>query len=131
MDEKVKKIGHKDLLLVECSRKGGDACGITSLRSGSGRVCRLVEAFSCPKRNAECAHEVGCSVDSTASLINCRSRSFRVTGERGYDAEELLNLTDICDGLPRRLNGCEHYHSHLTTVVPGEEGEEVRVVLKL
>ena len=42
MDEKVKKIGHKDLLLVEVSRKGGDACGINSLRSGSSRVCRLV-----------------------------------------------------------------------------------------
>ena len=52
-------------------------------------------------------------------------------GERGYDDEELINLTDICEQLPRRLNGRDNCHSHLPTVVLGEEGKKVRVVLKL
>ena len=34
MDEKVNNIFHKDLLLAEGRIKGGDAGGITSLRSG-------------------------------------------------------------------------------------------------
>ena len=38
VDEKVNKLDHKDLLLTEGSRNGGDAGGITSLRSGRGRV---------------------------------------------------------------------------------------------
>ena len=124
-------ISHEDLLLAEGSRKGGDAGCIPSLRSVSGRVFRPVEYLSRPNLNAKCAHKVGCSVDSATSPINYRSRSFCVMGERGYDAEELLNLTDICEQLPRILNGREHYHSHLKTVVPGEEGEEIRVVLKI
>ena len=78
-----------------------------------------------------CAHKVVCSVDNVASYINYRSHSFCVAGERGYDAEELHNLKNVHEPLPRRLNGHEHYNSHLTTVVPGEDGEEVRVVLKL
>ena len=83
-------------------------------------VCCLVEALSRPKINSEFAHEVGCLVDSATSPINYRSRSFCVTGEWGYDAEELLNLMDICEHLHRRLNNREHYHIHMTTVVPGE-----------
>ena len=38
---------------------------------------------------------------------------------------------NVHEPLPRRLNVREHYNSHLTTVVPGEDGEEVIVVLKL
>ena len=79
VDEKVNKLGHEDLLLTEVSRKGGDAGGIPSLCSSIGRVCRLVEALSHPKINSECAHEVGCSVESAASPIDYRSRSFCVT----------------------------------------------------
>ena len=40
-------------------------------------------------------------------------------------------MKDICEELPRRLKDCKLYHSHLTTVVPGEEGEEFRLVLNL
>ena len=87
VDEKVNNIGHENLLLTEGRIKGGDAGDITYLCSGSGMVFRLVEALSRPKLNAECAHEVGCSMDSAASPINYRSRSFCVTGEGGYDAE--------------------------------------------
>ena len=87
VDEKFNKLVHDYLLLVEGRRKGGDAGGIPSLRSGSGRVCCLVKALSRPKLKAEFAHEVGCSVDISASPINYRSRSFCVTGEWGYDAE--------------------------------------------
>ena len=119
VDEKVNKLGHEDLRLAEGSRKGGDAGGITSLRNGSGRVCRIVEDISHPNLNAECAHEVGCLVDSAASPINHRSRSFCITYMRFYDAEKLLNMTNICEHLPRRLKGREHYHNHLTAVVPG------------
>ena len=130
VDKKVNKLDHKDLLLAEGSREGGVAGGITSLCSGSGRLCRLIGALSRSNLNAECAHEISCLVDSAVSLINYRSRSFGVMGERGYDAEELLNLTNICENLPRRLNRREHYHSHLTTVFPGEEGREFRLVLR-
>ena len=70
-------------------------------------------------------------MDSAASSINYRSRSFCVAVERGYHAEELLNLTKIHETLPRHLNGHENYHSHLTMVVTGEEGEQVRAVLKI
>ena len=131
VDENLNKLGHEDLLLTEGSRKGGDVGGIPSLHRDSCRVFRLVEYLTCPKTNAECAHEVGCSVDSATSPINYRSCSFCVTGERSYGSEELLNVTDICENLTRHLNGREHYHSDLTMFVPGEEGEEVRVVLKL
>ena len=103
---KVNKIDHEDLLIAEGSRKGGGAYGIPSLRSG--RACRLVEALSRPKLNTEWAHEVGCLVDSAASPINCRSRSFCIASERVYDAEKLLNLMNICAHLPIRLNGREH-----------------------
>ena len=120
MDEKVNKLGHEDLLLDEGSRKGGDAGGIHSLRSGSGRVCCIVENISRPNINAECDHEVDCLVESAAIPINYRSISLCVMGERGYDAEELLNLTDTCEHLPRRLNSRENYHIHLTKVVPGD-----------
>ena len=129
VDEKVNKLGNEDLLLAEGSRKGGDSGGIISLRIG--RVCRLIEALSRRKLNSECVHEVSCLLDSASSSINYRSSSFCVAGERGYDSEELLNLVNICKHLPRRLNGCENYHIHLETVVPGEEVEEVRVVIKL
>ena len=76
MDKKVKNLGHKDLLLAEGSREGGVAGGITSLCSGSGRLCRLIGALSRSNLNAECAHEISCLVDSAVSLINYRSRSF-------------------------------------------------------
>ena len=69
------------------------------------------------------------SVNSAAGSINYIFHSFCVAGERGYDAEELHNMTNIHEPLPRLLNGHEHYNSHLTTVVPGEDGEEVRVAL--
>ena len=101
--EKVNKLGHEDLTLAEGSRKGGDAGGITSLRSC--RFYRLVEAISRPKINAECSHEVGCLVDSAASPINYISHSFCITGERVYDAENIFNLMNICEHLPRCLNG--------------------------
>ena len=122
VDEKVDKLFHKDLLLSEGSRKGGSAGGIPSLRIG--RVCRLIEGLSFPKLNAECAHEFGCSVYSAASPINYRSHIFCVTGERVYDAKRLINLTNI-------WNSHEHYHSHLTMVVPVEEGKEVILELKI
>ena len=131
VDEKVNKIGHEYLIIAEGSRKGGDAGGIPSLRSYSGRVIRHVEALSYPKLNSGCAHKVGCLLDIAASPRNYRTHNFYVTGERGYDAEELPNLTEICEHLTRRLNGRENYHSHLTTVVLGEEGEEFRVVIHL
>ena len=51
--------------------------------------------------------------------INYISHSLCVAGERGYDDEEVLNLTNICEHLPRSL------------VVPREEGEEFIAVLKL
>ena len=92
---------------------------------------RLVESLSSLKLNTECDQEVVCSVYSVSSPINYRSHSFCVMVERGYDDEELINLTDICEQLPRRLNGRDNCHSHLPTVVPGEEGKKVRVVLKL
>ena len=131
VDEKANKLGHKDLLFVEGSRKEGDTGGIPSLRSSSNRVCHLVGALSRPNLNAECAHKVGCLVNSAARPIHSIYRSLCITGERGYDAEDLLNLTNICENLPRRLNGREHHHSHLTTVVTGAEGEEGRLVLKI
>ena len=119
VDEKLNKLGHKDLLLAEVIRKGGDAGGRPSLCSGSNRVYLLVDDLSRPNLNSKCAHEVVFLVDSVISPINYRSRSFCVAGERGYDSEELLNLTNICENLPRRLNIQENYHSNMTTVVPG------------
>ena len=130
VDEKVNKIGPEGLILAGGIIKGGDTGGIPSLRSGISKVCRLVEDLSRPKIISECAHEVYCLAYSVASPINCRSCSFCVTGERVYDYEVLLNMTNICENLPRRLNSREHYHSHLTTVVPGGECEEVIVVLQ-
>ena len=56
---------------------------------------------------------------------------FMCYGWDNYDDEELLNMKDICEHLPWRLNKHENYHIHMTTIVPGKEGEEVRVVLKL
>ena len=38
MDERVKRLGHEELILAEGSKKGGDAGGITYLCSVSGRV---------------------------------------------------------------------------------------------
>ena len=70
-------------------------------------------------------------MDSADRSINYRSCSFYIAGERGYNAEELLNLTNIHEPIPIHLNGHEHYHSHLTIVVPREEGELFRVVLKI
>ena len=131
VDERVNTIGHKELLLAEGRIKGGYAGGITSIRSSSSMVSHIVESLSRPKLNTECAHEVGCLVESATIPINYISHSFCVAGERGYDAEELLNLKNICDNLPGLPNGREHYHIHLTTVIPREEGEEVRVVLKI
>ena len=40
-------------------------------------------------------------------------------------------MKDICEHLPRRLNEHDYYHIHMTKIVPGEEGEEVILVLKL
>ena len=118
VEKKVNKLGHEDLLLAEGSKKGVDAGGITSLRSGSGRFFCIVEALFRPNINAKCAHEFGCSVDSATSPINYTSLGFCVTGERGCDAGGLLNLADICEHRPSLLNGCEHYLSHLIMVVP-------------
>ena len=98
VDKKVNNLGHEDLLLAGGSRKWGDTGGIPSLCSG--RVCRLVGALSLSKLNAKCSHEVSCSVDSAASPINSRSHRFCITGEIFYDAEKLLNLTNICEHLP-------------------------------
>ena len=108
VDEKVNKLGHEDLLFSEGSIKGGDSGGIPSLLRGSGRILSLYEAISCPKLNAQCFHEVGFLVYSATSPINYRYCSFYVTGEWGYDAEELLNMTDIWEHLPRRLNDRGH-----------------------
>ena len=119
MDEKVNKLGHEDLLLAEGIIKGGDNGDIPALRSSSGRVYHIVEALSRPNLNANYAHEVIFFVDSAAIPINYRSRIFCVTGERGYYAEELTNMTEICEHLPIRLNVRDNYHSHPTTVVPG------------
>ena len=89
VDEKLNKLDHEDVLLVEGIRKGFDTGGIPSLCSGSGRVCRIVEALSYPKLKSKCAHEVICLVESAISSINYRSHSVCVAGERGYDAEKL------------------------------------------
>ena len=59
VDEKANKLGPEDLLIAKDNRKGVDAGGIPSLRSGSSRVCCLVEALYRPKLNVECSHEVG------------------------------------------------------------------------
>ena len=70
-------------------------------------------------------------MESSGRPINYWYISLWITGEKGYDNEELPNLKDIYEQLPRRQNNLENYHSYLTTVLPGEEEEEVRVVLKL
>ena len=55
VDEKLHKLGHKEMLLKEGIRKVGDSSGIPSLHIGSGRVCCLIEVLSCLKLNSECS----------------------------------------------------------------------------